>query len=140
MGGEGGGEGRGGLSLISIIDLTVVTNETPMREHKNNRGKQKIDKKKANFKNQLKSKLMGRRKEAGEGRTGAEAEAEADKDLMDSEIKKRKPKEASTKGGREQTSETTHKMLRRKRRNSKNGQIPDEAIESDRGGQVEPFE
>lgn len=62
----GAGEGRGGLSLISIIDLTVVTNETPMRGHKINRGK-KTSTKKANFKNQLKSKLLGRRQEGGRG-------------------------------------------------------------------------
>lgn len=106
-------DGRGGLSLISIIDLTVVTNETPMRGHKINRGKQNIDKKKANFKNQLKSKLT-----VGSGKRQVRVVLGADKHLMDSEIKKKKPKEARTKGGRDQTSETTHKTLRRKRRNS----------------------
>lgn len=64
-------DGRGGLSLISIIDLTVVTNETPMRGHKINRGKQNIDKKKSQLQKSIEIKADGgQRKEAGEGSVG----------------------------------------------------------------------
>lgn len=87
------------MSLISIIDLTVVTNETPMRGHKNNRGKKTSTEKKANFKNQLKSKLLGRK-----GRGGGRVVA--DKHLMDSEIKNRKrqeQREAETKQVKQRT-------------------------------------
>lgn len=128
-------DGRGGLSLISIIDLTVVTNETPMRGHKINRGKQNIDKKKANFKNQLKSKLT-----VGSGKRQVRVVLGADKHLMDSEIKKKNRKrqeqrEVETKQVKQRTKRCdakgeTLKMDKSRMRRDR----------SDRGGQVEPFE
>lgn len=65
-------------------------------------GKKHRQKKKANFKNQLKSKLLGRQGKAGEGR----GRVVADKHLMDSEIKNRKrqeQREAETKQVKQRT-------------------------------------